>query len=196
MAGNALRAVHIKHDVLAATTESKFRGLSALKSGHLIRDLILYQYPDIYKVADFDMPPALTSTVGYALKKAQHILRLKMDESLRKLALTAPQYAALAALSEEPGLSGAAVARRCFVTPQTMTGIISNLVDAGLIAREPDPEHGRILKTRLTVRGADLLRQAHRAVETIEAKMVAELDAAEREALADLLGQCATALEL
>jgi DNA-binding MarR family transcriptional regulator len=77
-----------------------------------------------------------------------------------------------------------------------MTGIIANLIAAGLIAREPDPEHGRILKTRLTVRGADLLRQAHRAVETIEEKMVAELDVAEREALADLLGQCANALEL
>jgi DNA-binding MarR family transcriptional regulator len=142
------------------------------------------------------MPPARTSTVSYALNKAQHILRLKIDESVRKLALTAPQYAALATLSEEPDLSGAALARRCFVTPQTMTGIISNLVDAGLVTREPDPEHGRILQIRLTFRGADLLRQAHRAVETIEAKMVAELDVAERDALADLLGQCANALEL
>ncbi len=92
-------------------------------------------------------------------RKAQHILRLKVDENLRKMALTAPQYATLAALSEEPGLSGAALARRCFVTPQTMTGIIANLVGAGLIAREPDPEHGRILKARLTARGTDLLRR-------------------------------------
>lgn len=77
-----------------------------------------------------------------------------------------------------------------------MTGIIVNLTGAGLIAREPDPEHGRILKTTLTTRGADLLRQARRTVETVEAKMLAELDIAEREALADLLGQCANALEL
>ena len=118
-----------------------------------------------------------------------------MDDSLRSLSLTAPQYAVLAALAEEPGLSGAALARRCFVTPQTMTGIISNLISAGLIAREPDPEHGRILKTRLTARGIDLLRQAHRAVQDVEERMVGELDRAEREALADLLAQCASALE-
>ena len=142
------------------------------------------------------MPPSIPANVATALKKAQHILRLKMDESLRKLALTAPQYTALAALSEEPGLSGAALARRCFVTPQTMTGIITKLAGSGLIAREPDPEHGRILKTTLTARGADLLRQAYRAVEIVEAKMLAELDVAERDALADLLGQCANALEL
>jgi len=142
------------------------------------------------------MPPSIPANVATALKKAQHILRLKLDESLRKLALTAPQYTALAALSEEPGLSGAALARRCFVTPQTMTGIITKLAGSGLIAREPDPEHGRILKTTLTARGADLLRQAYRAVEIVEAKMLAELDVAERDALADLLGQCANELEL
>src|SRR5262245_24385914 len=132
------------------------------------------------------MPADTPATVGYSLRKAQHILRVKVDERLRKLALTAPQYAALAVLSEEPGLSGAALARRCFVTPQTMTGIISNLSGAGLVVREPDPEHGRILKTRLTARGSSLLREAHRAVELVEARMVAELDVAEREALADL----------
>ena len=142
------------------------------------------------------MPSPAPLSVGNALRKAEHILRLTTDERLRKLALTAPQYAALAALDDEPGLSGAALARRCFVTPQTMTGIIVNLIGAGLIAREPDPEHGRILKTTLTSRGADLLRQARRTVETVEAKMLAELDIAEREALADLLGQCANALEL
>ena len=141
------------------------------------------------------MPPPMTAGVGYTLKKAQHILRLKIDDGLRPLSLTAPQYAVLAALAEEPGLSGAALARRCFVTPQTMAGIITNLISAGLIAREPDPEHGRILKTRLTVRGVDLLRQAHRAVQDVEDRMVGELDRAEREALADLLAQCASALE-
>ncbi len=142
------------------------------------------------------MPAAAATTVAYVLRKAQHVLRLKMNDSVRKLGLTAPQYTQLTALAEEPGLSGAAMARRCFVTPQTMTGIVANLAEAGLIAREPDPEHGRILKTTLTARGAGLLREAHRAVELVEAKMTAELDVAERDALADLLAQCATALEL
>ena len=45
-----------------------------------------------------------------------------MDDGLRILALTTPQYAALAAIAELPGISGAALAKRCFVTPQTITG--------------------------------------------------------------------------
>jgi DNA-binding MarR family transcriptional regulator len=134
--------------------------------------------------------------IGREIEKCQHSLRVSIDKRLRGVNLTAPQYEVLAALSDEPGLSGAALARRCFVTPQTMTGIIANLLRAGLIAREPHIEHGRILQTRLTLRGMDVLRQARRAVEEVEERMVAELDRAEREALADLLAQCARALEI
>ena len=118
-----------------------------------------------------------------------------MDDALRDNGLTTPQYAVLSAVSEQPGLSGAALARRCFVTPQTMTGIVGNLAAAGLIVRAPDPEHGRIIQTRLTPNGAEVLMRAHQAVHVIEERMVGDLDRAEREALADLLAQCADALE-
>jgi DNA-binding MarR family transcriptional regulator len=138
--------------------------------------------------------PAPPANVGDMLRKAQHILRLAMDDGLRILALTAPQYAALKAIAERPGISGAALAKRCFVTPQTITGILGNLESAGLIARGPDPDHGRILQTRLTPTGAELLMRAHRVVQEIEERMLRDLDRAEREALADLLAQCADAL--
>jgi DNA-binding MarR family transcriptional regulator len=141
------------------------------------------------------MTPSPTPlSVGEAIRKTQYYLRVKIDDALRSLNLTSPQYFALAALSAQPGLSGAALARRCFVTPQTMTGIIANLAAAGLIDRAPDPEHGRIIQTRLTTKGAVLLAQGRVAVEHIETDMVRDLDRAEREALADLLLQCAEAL--
>jgi len=141
------------------------------------------------------MPPlSAPVNVGSTLKKAQHVLRLTTDEGLRALALTTPQYAALASISETPGISGAALAKRCFVTPQTIAGILGNLETAGLIARSSDPDHGRILQTRLTAAGGELLIRAHRLVQEIEERMVRDLDRAEREALADLLAQCADAL--
>jgi hypothetical protein len=62
----------------------------------------------------------LESRVGYQLKRAEHALRLEMDGALRDMGLTTPQYAALSVLGDEPGLSGAELARRCFVTPQTI----------------------------------------------------------------------------
>jgi DNA-binding MarR family transcriptional regulator len=137
----------------------------------------------------------VSANVGHSLKKAQHLLRLAMDDGLRELSLTTPQYAVLSALAEQPGLSGAALARRCFVTPQTMTGIINNLEGIGLIARTPDPDHGRIIQTQLTPQASDVLVRAHQAMQRIEERMVADLDRAEREALVDLLLECADSLE-
>jgi len=65
--------------------------------------------------------------------------------ALRGLGITTPQYAALTFLDESPGLSSAQLARRAFVTPQTMNRMVANLEAAGLIARGPHPELGRVL---------------------------------------------------
>lgn len=129
------------------------------------------------------------------LKKAQYILRLNLDTALRKLNLTAPQFDVLAALNAQPGLSGAALARRCFVTPQAITGILRNLESAGLLIRSKDPEHGRIIQAHLTASGADAVRRAQAVASALEERMLGELDRAEREALVDLLAQCADALK-
>jgi DNA-binding MarR family transcriptional regulator len=137
----------------------------------------------------------VTESVGYLLKAAQHLLRQRMDDLLRDLTLTTPQYAVLSALEEAPGLSGAALARRCFVTPQTMTGIVTNLEAAGLIARMADPAHGRIIQTRLTKAGAARLAKARRLIDRVEGEMLAGLKPAQQEALAGLLQVCVTALE-
>jgi len=142
------------------------------------------------------MSESASKEVGDLLIKIYHLLRVRRDDVLRESGLTTPQYAALATLSTEPGLSAAALARRCTVTPQTMAGIVANLLEAGLIAREPDPEHGRILKTSLMPQGVDILRRTGKAVRSVDEKMLAELDRAEREAFADLLAQCTRALEL
>ena len=133
-------------------------------------------------------------SVADAIRKTQHLLRLETDNTLRSIGLTAPQYFVLAALAAQSGLSGAALARRCYVTPQTMTGIIANLAASGLVARQADPEHGRVIQTKLTAGGADLLQKARVAVDRVEAAMLRDIDPVEREALTDLLQQCAEAL--
>jgi DNA-binding MarR family transcriptional regulator len=132
--------------------------------------------------------------VGYLLKQAQHALRTAMDRALRERGLTTPQYAVLSALDEQPGLSNAELARRAFVTPQTMNSILVLLERAGLVERRPHAEHGRVLTTVLTPAGAELVRACHEAVERIEQRMLAPLSNAERAQLATLLRTCAKAL--
>lgn len=133
--------------------------------------------------------------VGYELKRAQHALRVEMDGALREVGLTTPQYAALAVLEGEPGLSGAELARRCFVTPQTMNGIVANLENAGLLERRPHPEHGRVLRAYLTGEGEAMVSRAHAPIEAIEERMLAGTGEDERGRLLRALRDCADALE-
>jgi DNA-binding MarR family transcriptional regulator len=141
-----------------------------------------------------DIEGRLGRRVGYQMKRVQHALRLEMDAVLRGVGLTTPQYAALGVLEDEAGLSGAALARRCFVTPQTMNQILTNLEGSEMVERRPHPEHGRVLSAFLTDKGARLVALAHGEVETIEERMLAGLDREERLRLLEALRNCAESL--
>jgi len=110
------------------------------------------------------------ATIGFALKRAQQALRTRLDTGLREIGLTTPQYAVLAFLEVEPGASNAALARRAFVTPQTMQAILVALERSGFIARTPHPEHGRVQMTELTALGRDALEAASGIVADAEAR--------------------------
>jgi DNA-binding MarR family transcriptional regulator len=138
-----------------------------------------------------DMPAPAAKRFGYALKRAQHALRTRMDEALRPLGLTTPQYAVLCAIELEAGISNARLARAAFVTPQTMQGILANLHRDGLLSREADPSHGRILRSELTQAGHKNLGKAHRVIADVEAVMTEAVGENEVARLAELLSQCA-----
>ncbi|MBB4636494.1 DNA-binding MarR family transcriptional regulator [Longimicrobium terrae] len=111
------------------------------------------------------------ATIGFALKLAQQALRTHMDAALQQIGLTTPQYAVLTFLEVEPGASNAALARRAFVTPQTMQAILVALERAGLVSRTPHPEHGRVQQTELTASGRDALKAASGIVADVEARL-------------------------
>ncbi len=139
--------------------------------------------------------------VGYALKRAQHALRLLMDAALTPLDLTTPQYVVLSVLERaahagEDALSGAELARRCFVTPQTMTGLVAGLEGRALVRRRAHPTHGRVLEVGMTGAGRATLRRAHAAAGAVEDRMLAGRTAAERRQLAAWLRDCAAALDV
>lgn len=136
----------------------------------------------------------LEQPVGYVLKQLQHALRGAMDQALRAHGLTTPQYSALTAMASTGELSGAELARRTFVTAQTMNGIIVNLETAGLVTRRPDSADARVLRAELTATGRARLQACDRAVEAIERRMVSDLRPDERRWFRDALGRCVTAL--
>lgn len=134
-------------------------------------------------------------TIGYTIKRAQHAIRMAMEESFRRLGVTTPQYAALNAVRENPGASGAELARRSFVSAQTMNTIQVRLESAGLVERRPS-EHGRVLGTYLTEEGRSILESCDEIAIAIEEHMLSEIDPDDRKRLRDWLLKCAEALEL
>jgi DNA-binding MarR family transcriptional regulator len=137
------------------------------------------------------MPDPMAKRLGYCIKRTQAALRASMDQGLRPLGLTTPQYAVLSAIELHPGISNAALARAAFVTAQTMQGIVANLESAGLLVRGPDPSHGRILKGQLTTRGQRVLTKAHNLIANVEKTMLDGVPPAEAEKMASWLTRCA-----
>ncbi len=137
----------------------------------------------------------MNERIGYVLKKAQAALRARTDEALETSGLTMPQYAALSALERSPGLSNAELARRSFVTPQTMIRIVGTLEAMGWVTRSPHPTHGKVLQTMLTAKGKELVADCHRQVLAVETRMLRSLTAGERKQLLDMLERCFRALD-
>jgi DNA-binding MarR family transcriptional regulator len=133
--------------------------------------------------------------VGHVLKRAQAALRASMDEELAANDLNTAQFAALFALKREPGLSNADLARRAFVTPQTMIRIVEGLESRGLIVRTPHPTHGRVLETSLSPSGKKLVAACSQSVIDVEARMLRLLSAREQKQLFELLTRCVEGLE-
>ena len=133
--------------------------------------------------------------LGFVIKEVQHALRKEMDRRLGEADLTTAQYAAMTALEHDDGMSNAELARRCFVTPQTMHKVVERLEERGLVERSAHPTHGRIRLVDLTENGRDQLEQAHGIVDDIEALMTAEVTDEEAAVARRVLLKCVTSLE-
>ncbi|MEU5811056.1 MULTISPECIES: MarR family winged helix-turn-helix transcriptional regulator [unclassified Streptomyces] len=132
--------------------------------------------------------------IGSHLKRAEQALLAAKTAALKPSAVTVPQYAALLWLAEKPGISAAALARLCGVTPPTMTTVLKNLQERGLIERSPHEWHRNVLETRLTQEGRAVMEQADAAAVAVERALAAEFSEEERELLVRLLGRCAQVL--
>jgi DNA-binding MarR family transcriptional regulator len=130
----------------------------------------------------------------YLFKTLQQALRARAEEPLRELGVSLPQLGVLRVLLHEPGASNAALARFAFVAPQSMAELLAALEQRGLILREPDPDHARIVLRRLTPAGASVAQQGLALVLGVEQQMLAGFSPKERDQLRALLERCVAGL--
>ncbi len=69
---------------------------------------------------------------------------------LRPWNMTLSSYTALRILANQPHLTLAQLARRCYVRPQTMTRIVTQLENRGFVVRSAHPESERALSLQVT----------------------------------------------
>lgn len=137
----------------------------------------------------------MSPSIPYLLKRAQQAAKASLDEALKPAGVSASQAAVLRRLAEAPGLSGAELARRCWVTAQTMNELIAGMESAGLVHREADPSHGRIVRTLLTPAGEQVLLACNDAIDEVAERMLDGFTDTERAQLTSLLERCARSLE-
>jgi DNA-binding MarR family transcriptional regulator len=132
--------------------------------------------------------------LGHHLKRTEQELIAAKHAALQPFGLTVPQYTVLLVLSNESGLSGAALARRCLVTPQTMSTVLTTLETKELISRQNHPIHTHIHEIELTRKGRALLKRADTVAVDVEQRLHDEFTPEERSALIDSLARCGKVL--
>jgi DNA-binding MarR family transcriptional regulator len=123
----------------------------------------------------------------YAINQVELAVRAQLDEVLRPTGVSVPQYIALTVLERRDGLTSAALARRSFVTAQTMGDLVTALERRELIVRHPDPTHRKRLTIVLTDTGRRFLADVSEDVAAVERRMTTGVPAEGQEALRELL---------
>jgi DNA-binding MarR family transcriptional regulator len=139
--------------------------------------------------------PDAEPRVSYVVARLERALRYAINERVSEYGLTTLQYTTLSILGRRRGgLSNAQLARRAYMTPQSMSEVIDALERAGLIVRNPHPNHRRVLPATLTPKGRRVLAACEAAVGKMEEEMMGELTAKERASLLDALKECVRSL--
>lgn len=133
--------------------------------------------------------------VGLHIKRVEQVLMAAKSAVLRPLGLTVPQYSALLLLSQNAGMSAAALARACLVSPQTIATVLGNLEGKSLVERRSHRWHRNVLELQLTDEGQRLLARADAEASAIEQNIAEEFSTAERAQLVSMLDRASRRLQ-
>jgi DNA-binding MarR family transcriptional regulator len=131
----------------------------------------------------------LTDNILWLLKQAFHFSLTSVNEAVSGHGVSAAQIGMLRQLANEPGLSGAELARRLLVSPQGVQQALTALERRGLLERRQDPQHGRILQAYLTDSGREVAAAVVNDALAAHEQVFGVLSADEQKTLRDLLSR-------
>jgi DNA-binding MarR family transcriptional regulator len=128
--------------------------------------------------------------VSYVVARLERAVRREIGRLIGPRGLSVAQYTTLSILRSRSGLSNAQLARRLWVTPQSMNEVISALERMGLIHRVPDVNNRRILRTALTPLGRETLAACDADILKMEERMLGDMSDEGHEQLIAHLEYC------
>ena len=120
-------------------------------------------------------PPDPEPRISYVVARLERALRVEINERVKPYGLTTLQYTTLSILDRGGELSNAQLARRAYMTPQSMSEVLEALEQKRLVARSPHPNHRRVFPAALTAKGRKVLAACDEAVDALEREMLRNL---------------------
>lgn len=118
-----------------------------------------------------------------AQRRLADLLLAQRLEPLLRTTLTVPQLRALAVLQLDGETSSHRLAEVLGISPATLSGIVDRLEAAGMAARRPDPQDGRVRLVAATPRGAAAVRRIAAQEDEPLTDLLDRLDVADLRAL-------------
>jgi DNA-binding MarR family transcriptional regulator len=131
----------------------------------------------------------LTENILWLLKQAFYFSLTTVNDAISTHGVSTAQIGVLRQLSNEPGLSGAELARRLLISPQGVQLALTALERQHLVERKQDPQHKRILQAYLTDEGRRVVREVLSDAVAAHEKVFGVLNAQEQETLRELLSR-------
>jgi len=126
-----------------------------------------------------------------ALQKAADKLALQAEQLLKSNGLTGAQYNVLRILrgAEPQGLACSSIAERMISHDPDMTRLLDRMEKRHLITRQRQSDDRRVVKTRITSSGLELLKRLDPTVRELHKRQFAHIAATRVRTLADLLDE-------
>ncbi|MDR7085160.1 DNA-binding MarR family transcriptional regulator [Arthrobacter ginsengisoli] len=130
---------------------------------------------------------------AFLLSQLGALASSRFADRTREIGLTPSEAGVLRLIGRTPGLSQRALADRLGAVPSRVVSLIDSLQARGLVERERSSTDRRIYELRLTLEGAQLLRQLREIAEAHDAELLAPLTVEQSAQLGSLLAQLAGA---
>ena len=135
---------------------------------------------------------SLEERIAVLLLRAADFVAQQGEQLFKSHGLTGTQYNVLRILrgAGPQGLPCRIVGDRMISHDPDMTRLLDRMEKRGLIARERQKDDRRVVKTRITGSGLEMLKKLDQPVREIHEKHFAHISPSKLKQLAELLGQC------